>query len=79
MENLTETIINILEQTGIPKEELKTNIDKLHRMRPYQPSSNTQSVILKFRSHNFKEKNWNIKKYINEGMKLIPSLTKHHS
>ena len=57
MENLTETIINILEQTEIPKEELKTNIDKLHRMRPYQPSSNTQSVILKFRSHNFKEKN----------------------
>ena len=30
MENLTETIIDKLEQTGIPK-ELKTNIDKLHR------------------------------------------------
>ena len=62
MENLTETIINILEQTGIPKEQLKTNIDKLHRMRPYQPSSNTQSVILKFRSHNFKEKKLEHKK-----------------
>ena len=50
MENLTETIIDKLEQTGIPKEELKTNIDKLHRPGPYQPSTNTQSVIVKFKS-----------------------------
>ena len=41
MENLTETIIGKLEQTGIPKEELKTNIDKLHRTGPYQPSTKT--------------------------------------
>ena len=57
MENLTETIIDKLEQTGIPKEELKTNIDKLHRTRPYEPSTDTQPVIAKFKSHSFKEKN----------------------
>ena len=38
MENQTETIIDKLEQSGIPKEELKTNINKLHRTRPYQPN-----------------------------------------
>ena len=56
MENLTETIIDKLEQTGIPKEELKTNIDKLHRTGLYQPSTNTQPMIIKFKSHSFKEK-----------------------
>ena len=56
MENLSETIIDKLEQTGISKEELKTNIDKLHRTGPYQPSTNTQPVIVRFKSHSFKEK-----------------------
>ena len=56
MENLSETITDKLEQTGISKEELKTNIDKLHRTGPYQPSTNTQPVIVRFKSHSFKEK-----------------------
>ena len=56
MENLTETIIDKLEQTGIPKEKLKINIDKLHRTGPYQTSTNTQPVIVQFKSHSFKEK-----------------------
>ena len=56
MENLTETIIDKLEQAGILKEELKTNIDKLHRTGPYQHSTNTQPVMVKFKTHNFKEK-----------------------
>ena len=58
MENLAETINDKLEETGIPKEDLKTNIDKLHRTGSYQPSSNTQSVIVKLKSHSFKEKNY---------------------
>ena len=37
MENLAETINDKLEETGIPKEDLKTNIDKLHRTGSYQP------------------------------------------
>ena len=56
MENLIETVIDKLEQTAIPKEELKTNIDKLRRTGPYQPSTNTQPLIVKFKSHSFKEK-----------------------
>ena len=50
MENLTETITDKLEQIGTPKEELKINIDKLHRTRPYQTSTNTQPAIVKFKS-----------------------------
>ena len=56
MEKLKETIIEKLEQIGIPKEELKTNIDKLDRTGPYQPSTNTQPVIVKFKIRSFKEK-----------------------
>ena len=58
-ENLTETMIDKLEQTGMPKEELKANIDKLHRTGPYQPSTSTQPVIVKFKTHSFKEKIYN--------------------
>ena len=79
MENLTETIIDKLEQTGIPKEELKTNIDKLHRTVPYQPSTNTQPVIVKFKSHSFKEKIYNKRKNVNKNIKLVPSLTRRRS
>ena len=52
MENQTETIIDKLEQSGIPKEELKTNINKLHRTRPYQPNIITSDCFYNF----FKEK-----------------------
>ena len=56
MENLTEAIIDKLELTRIPNEELKTNMDNMHRTGPYQPSTNTQPVIVRFKSHSFKEK-----------------------
>ena len=76
MENLTETIIDKLEQTGIPRKELKINIEKLHRTGPYQPSINTQPVIVKFKYHSFKEKLYNKQKNVNKNIKLDPSLTK---
>ena len=56
MENLTEAIIDKLELTRIPNEELKINMDNMHRTGPYQPSTNTQPVIVRFKSHSFKEK-----------------------
>ena len=79
MENLTGTILDKLEQTGIPREELKTNIDKLHRTGPCQPSTNTQPVIVKFKSHSFKEKIYNKRKNVNKNIKLVPSLTRRRS
>lgn len=71
MENMTETIIDKLEQTGIPKEEQKTNIDKLHSTRSYQPSTNTQTMIIKFKSHSFKEKIYQRWKNVNKNIKLV--------
>ena len=79
IENLIETIIDKLEQTGIPREELKTNNDKLHRTGPYQPSINKQPLIIKFKSHSFKEKIYNKQKHVNKNIKLVPSLTRDHS
>ena len=79
MENLTKTIIEKLEQTGIPKEKLKTNIDKLHRTGAYQQSTNTQPVIVKFNSDSFKEKIYNKWKNVNTNIKLFPSLTRRHT
>ena len=79
MENLTETIIDKLEETGIPNEELKTNIDKLHKTGPYQPSTNIQPVIVKFKSHSFKEKIYNKRKNVNKDIKLVPSLPRRRS
>ena len=76
MENMTETIIDKLEQTGIPKEEQKTNIDKLHSTRSYQPSTNTQTMIIKFKSHSFKEKIYKKQKNVSKNIKLVPSLTR---
>ena len=76
MGNLTGTIIEKLKQIGIPKEGLKTNIDKLQRTGPYQPSTNTQPVIAKFKCHSFKEKIYNKRKNINKNIRLVPSLTR---
>ena len=66
MQDLTETITGKLEQNGIPKEELKTN----------QPRTNTQPVIVKFKTHSFKGKTYNKQKNPNKNLKLVPSLTR---
>ena len=79
MKNLTETIIDKLEQTGIPKNELKTSTYKLHRTGPYQPSTNTQPVVFKFKSHNSKKKTYSKRKNLNKNIKLVPSPTRRRS
>ena len=79
MENLTEAIIDKLELTRIPNEELKTNMDNMHRTGPYQPSTNTQPVIVRFKSHSFKEKIYSKWKNVNKNIKLVPSLTRRRS
>ena len=56
MKNLTENTIDKLEQTVMPKQELITSINKLHRAEPYQLQHYTQPVIIRFKSHSFKEK-----------------------
>ena len=45
MENLTENTIDKLEQAVMRKQELKTNIDKMHRARLYQPRNQPQFIL----------------------------------
>ena len=56
IKNLTENTIDKLEQTVMPKQELITSINKLHRAESYQLQHYTQPVIIRLKSHRFKEK-----------------------
>ena len=74
--SLTDEIVEILAQTGIQEDEINNNIDKLHEIGNNNRNS-TQSIIVKFKGHSFKEKIYKGRKNIgNRKIKLRPSLTK---
>ena len=74
--SLTDEIAEILAQTGIQEDEINNNIDKLHEIGNNNRNS-TQSIIVKFKRHSFKEKIYKGRKNIgNRKIKLRPSLTK---
>ena len=50
---LKEDVLETLCETGISKEEISNNIDKLHRIGK-TIKNNTQNTIVKFKSHSFK-------------------------
>ena len=66
MKNLTENTFDKLKQTVMPKQELITGMDKLHRAESYQLQHYTQPVIIRFKSHSFKEKFITDKKNLNK-------------
>ena len=71
--NVAETLC----ETGISKEEITNNIDKLHKIGKTD-KNNTQNTIIKFKSHSFKEKIYFKGKAIKQrDVKIKPSLTKH--
>ena len=57
---LKEDVVETLCETGISKEEISNNLDKLHRIGKTN-KNNTQNTfvkfVVKFKSHSFKEKN----------------------
>ena len=74
--SLTDEIVEILAQTGIQEDEINNNIDKLHEIGNNNRNS-TQSIIVKFKGHSFKEKIYKGRKNIgNRKIKLTRSLTK---
>ena len=74
--SLTDEIVEILAQTGIQEDEINNNIDKLHEIGN-KNRNGTQSIIVKFKGHSFKEKIYKGRKNIgNRKIKLRPSLTK---
>ena len=52
---IQETIGNLLEKKTDDL-EIERNIDKLHRVGRFGHETQTQPIIVKFRTHNFKEK-----------------------
>ena len=74
---LKEDVLETLCETGISKEEISNNIDKLHRIGKTN-KNNTQNTIVKFKSHSFKEKIYFKRKAVKQrDVKIKPSLTKH--
>ena len=76
LNKLKEDVVETLCETGISKEEITNNIDKLHRIGKTD-KNNTQNTIIKFKSHSFKEKIYFKRKAIKQtDVKIKPSLTK---
>ena len=55
LNKLKEDVVETICETGISKEEIINNIDKLHRIG-ITDKNNTQNTIIKFKSHSFKKK-----------------------
>ena len=74
-DQLYPKVVDIIGETGI--EDVESNIDKLHSIGKKDNNCNTQSVIVKFKSHHFKEKVYRKRSAIKSNwIKLRPSLTK---
>ena len=77
LNKLKEYVVETLCETGISKEEITNNIDKLHRIGKTD-KNNTQNTIIKFKSHSFKENIYFKRKAIKQrDVKIKPTLTKH--
>ena len=74
---LKEDDLETLCETGISKEEISNNIDKLHRIGKTN-KNNIQNTIVKFKSHSFNEKIYFKRKAVKD-VKIKPSLTKHRT
>ena len=55
-ENIKTSVVENLQENGLPKEKIERNIDKLHRVRRFDHETLAQPIIVKFKTHSFKEK-----------------------
>ena len=78
-ENIKTSVLENLQETGLPLEEIERNIDKLHRVGRFDHETQTQPIIVKFRTYSFKEKIYHQWKKLAKGIKISPSLTKRRS
>ena len=78
LNKLKEDVVEMLCETGISKEEISNNFDKLHRIGKTD-KNNTQNTIVKFKLHSFKEKIYFKRKASKQrdDVKIKPLLTKH--
>ena len=78
-ENIKTSALENLQKTSLPLEEIERNIDKLHRVGRFDHETETQPIIVKFKTHSFKEKIYHQRKKLAKGIKISPSLTKRRS
>ena len=78
-ENIKTSVLENVQKTGLPLEERETNNDKLHRDGRFDHETQTQPIIVTFRTHSFKEKIYHQRKKLAKGIKISPSLTKRRS
>ena len=78
-ENIKTSVLENLQETGLPLEEIERNIDKLHRVGRFDHETETQPIIVKFKTHSFKEKIYHQRKKLAKGITISPSLTKWRS
>ena len=55
-ENIKTSVLENLQKTGLPLEEIERNIDKLHQFGRFDHETQTEPVIVKFKTHSFKGK-----------------------
>ena len=67
----------ILNDLGIPHQEFQNNFDKVHRVG--KTTNNKQNIIIKFKTHSFREKLYKMRKDNRRGVKFHISLTQHRS
>ena len=75
-ENIKTSVLENLQKTSLPLEEIERNIDKLHRVGRFDHETQTQPIIVKFKTHTFKEKIYHQRKNLVKGIKISPSVTK---
>ena len=78
-ENIKKSLLENLQRTGLLLEEIERNIDKLHWVGRFDHETQMQPIIVKFRTHSFKEKIYHQRKKLAKGIKISPSLTKRRS
>ena len=80
-DNLRKSVVkNISSKTGILKHNIERSIDKLQRTGKYDQTTKTQQVIVKFKSHSFKEQVYFKRKTMknsDSNIRITPSLTHH--
>ena len=77
--NIKTSVLENLQKTSLPLEEIEKNIDKLHRVGRFDHETQTQPIIVKFKTRGFKEKIYHQRKKLAKGIKISPSLKKQRS
>ena len=72
-ENIKTSVLENLQKTGLPLEEIERNIDKFHWVGRFDHETQMQPIIVKFRTHSFTEKIYHQKKKFAKRIKF-----RHH-